>query len=138
MRPLTAWETYTDYQLCFWYAREIERRQSLYRGLCGTLDLPFFDVTIEGLRDWATYKRLARFVQPRAWPRLSRAVFEGVIGENQNPRDIAHPGHVDREFTGDINEQEQAVDAAIAPYFGQAAIACLSGSEPRTGVASGR
>lgn len=37
------WENWTDYQLCYWYAREIERRQGYYRKLASRVGLEWFD-----------------------------------------------------------------------------------------------
>ena len=42
--PLPGWELMTDYQLCFWYALEIERRQLRYAGFAAQLGLPCFEV----------------------------------------------------------------------------------------------
>jgi hypothetical protein len=42
--PLPGWERMTDYQLCFWYALEIERRQLRYAGFAAQLGLPCFEV----------------------------------------------------------------------------------------------
>jgi hypothetical protein len=43
--PLIGWETLSDYQLCFWYALEIEHRCLRYVALASELGLPTADDT---------------------------------------------------------------------------------------------
>jgi hypothetical protein len=57
--PLPAWETLSDYQLCFWYALEIERRQARYRHWYAQLGGRFFDVTAAELNDPETFLSMA-------------------------------------------------------------------------------
>jgi hypothetical protein len=47
--PLPRWHRLTDYQLCFWYALEIERRQRAYRGPVAAAGGAWVDVTAEEL-----------------------------------------------------------------------------------------
>lgn len=56
--PLFRWEWTTDYQLCFWYALEMERRQLRYAQMALELGLPVFDVTNTELNDWNIYSRM--------------------------------------------------------------------------------
>lgn len=56
--PLPNWEELSDYQLCFWYALEIERRQHLYAAWAKELNMTAFDVTNTELNDWTVYARL--------------------------------------------------------------------------------
>ena len=35
--PLPNWQDYSDYQLCYWYAKDIERRQTAYLGFLGRI-----------------------------------------------------------------------------------------------------
>jgi hypothetical protein len=60
--PLLEWEKASNYQLCFWYALEMECRQRRYAALAKTLSLPVVDVTNRELNDWAVFKgMLAEF-----------------------------------------------------------------------------
>ncbi|MGD9763779.1 MAG: hypothetical protein AB7V27_08715 [Candidatus Binatia bacterium] len=47
--PLPDWTRYSDYQLCFWYALEIERRQRTYRAPVEAAGGQWIDVTAEEL-----------------------------------------------------------------------------------------
>ena len=53
--PLPRWWTATDYQLCFWYALEIERRQRLYGERLTALGATVVDVTAAELHDPARF-----------------------------------------------------------------------------------
>lgn len=53
--PLPGWQALTDYQLCFWYALEIERRQRVYGERLMALGAPLVDVTAEELHDPACF-----------------------------------------------------------------------------------
>lgn len=120
--PLPDWQSFSDYQLCYWYVLEIERRQAAYRGAFRSEGLSFFDLSIDDLVDWKAYKRLACYIQPSRWRSPSRDAFSAIVLRNQNPRDVAHPGQVDRELPSDLTAQEEAVDAACAPYLISAAV----------------
>jgi|SRR5579883_2575742 len=58
--PLPHYQRLSDYQLCFWYALEIERRQRHYARLFGDLGLPVEDVTAEELNDLVRWTRCLR------------------------------------------------------------------------------
>lgn len=49
--PLPGWTRMSDYQLCFWYALEMERRQRVYGDLLTSLDCAVADATAEELHD---------------------------------------------------------------------------------------
>ena len=49
--PLPRWTAYSDYQLCFWYALEMERRQRVYGELLTGLGCAVADATAEELHD---------------------------------------------------------------------------------------
>jgi hypothetical protein len=48
---------YSDYQLCFWYALEIERRQERYAAMFQKASCPLFDATAEELGDFAVWRQ---------------------------------------------------------------------------------
>lgn len=54
--PLNQWELLTDYQLCFWYALEIERRQALYQHYMIESGGRWFSTTAEALRDYSVFR----------------------------------------------------------------------------------
>ncbi len=52
------WEKMSDYQLCFWYCLEIERRKTLYMEECRKRGLPVAEISLHGLKDWGKFKDL--------------------------------------------------------------------------------
>jgi hypothetical protein len=126
--PLPGSLNFTDYQLCYWYAKEIERRQALYRGLFETSGIQFVDLSIGELVQWPMFLRLVDFLGTPARD-SARDTFERIVAENQNPRDLAMPGCVDRVLPDSAATEEREVDWACAPYFLSSALsaadACL-------------
>jgi hypothetical protein len=57
--PLPAWTSRTDYQLCFWYALEIERRQRDYAARLARAGGTSVDVTPDELHDGARFLAVA-------------------------------------------------------------------------------
>ena len=55
---LERWRTASHYQLCFWYALEMERRQAVYTDLAQQLGLTWVDITNRELNEWDHYERL--------------------------------------------------------------------------------
>ena len=58
--PLPNYQRFSDYQLCFWYALEIERRQRHYGEMFRELGLAVEDVTAEELNDLGRWVRCLR------------------------------------------------------------------------------
>lgn len=58
--PLPDWERLHDYQLCYWYCLEIERRQSLYRKLVRDAGGHVTEVSIGELRTLRGFVRMKR------------------------------------------------------------------------------
>ena len=56
--PLDKWPLLTDYQLCFWYALEIERRQALYQQYMAETGGRWFSTTADALRDYAVFRQM--------------------------------------------------------------------------------
>ena len=57
--PLSLWEGMTDYQLCFWYALEIERRQHRYGDYMQQLGRKVCDVTANELHNPSRFLEMA-------------------------------------------------------------------------------
>jgi hypothetical protein len=57
--PLPGWRTRSDYQLCFWYALEMERRQRVYGELLAARGCALADATAEELHDPARFLAVA-------------------------------------------------------------------------------
>lgn len=57
--PLLHWHAYSDYQLCFWYALEMERRQRVYRDLLADRGCATAEATAEELHDGTRFLAVA-------------------------------------------------------------------------------
>jgi len=108
--PLPQWGTATDYQLCFWYALEIERRQRAYGAHLEQLGAAVVDVTADELHDPQCFLEVASrlsLLDPaadrEALLAAHRAVSVVVHKPNLGPPRAARP------------EEEESVWAAIAP-----------------------
>ena len=56
--PFPNWEIASNYQLCFWYALEMERRQLFYTDMAKKIGLPIVDITNTELNDWEKFSNL--------------------------------------------------------------------------------
>jgi SAM-dependent methyltransferase len=111
---LADWESYSDYQLCYWYAREIERRQDYYAALFKRMEIPAHDLHMQDLLDWNKFAQLCKFVH--AEDNIGEPDYDQfllVTASNQNPRNVAQEGNVDAHLPDDMNLQEVEVDAAL-------------------------
>lgn len=113
------WKQFSDYQLCYWYVREIERRQAMYRSQFDLLGMKYFDMALDELTTWADFLRLADFLIPEVEIQQHSAnFFQEITSRNQHPRNVAHPDHVeDRPLPDDLAQQETVVDKSLALYF---------------------
>jgi hypothetical protein len=114
--PMPGWEQFSDYQLCYWYALEIERRQRFYAGHFTAHGIDHHWISLEELTQWDGFRRLCAFLDPESLARLDRERFDALCAVNQHPRDVAHPGGVDRPLPEGLETQEWAVLEACAPY----------------------
>lgn len=57
--PLPGWERMSNYQLCFWYALEIERRQLRYARIFGELGRRVVEVQLGDLLDFQRFREAA-------------------------------------------------------------------------------
>lgn len=110
--PLSGFERLSDYQLCFWYALEIERRQAHYRSFLTELRCPVVDVTADELHRFDTWRDCLQTlgVADRIDPILSRIRHLRVIAGrwNQNPRKL--------DFEIDYDAAEGTVWDAVHPH----------------------
>jgi hypothetical protein len=107
--PLPGWERMTDYQLCFWYALEIERRQLKYAEFAMRLGLPAFEVL---QRDLGKPEVFGYMLQTLGIPSRGAAIADhGSISaqrHNRNPRALMKPD--------DLEAQEADVWRVILSY----------------------
>lgn len=81
--PVASPADLSDYQLCYWYALEMERRQVHYAGLFRTRGIAHQWVAMTELTDWERFRDLVAFLDPRVEP--DRDAFDAIVARNQNP-----------------------------------------------------
>jgi hypothetical protein len=112
--PLPGWTAYSDYQLCFWYALEIERRTAAYRPLIAQAGGAWVDVTAEELHDADRFLAAAEtlgLLDPDSDRAALRVAHARVAGVTHNP-------NAEAVAVTDAAEQEAAVwDAIAAPVL---------------------
>jgi hypothetical protein len=54
---LPRWEKLSDYQLCYWYCLEMERRKSFYAAECRKRGGAVAEVGLDDLKDWGVFTR---------------------------------------------------------------------------------
>jgi hypothetical protein len=107
--PLKGWESMTDYQLCFWYALEIERRLLRYIDYAKSFNLTYVEVHQEDLGKSENYVQLLQDLELAA----DSIILEqhGVISSqrhNPNRRSLSRPA--------DLEQQEAAVWRVVLTY----------------------
>ena len=105
------WRQYSDYQLCFWYAREIERRQAQYTKLAAETGIEHLRVAMRDLRAPQVLDMLARLFGAVA-DEAAFARQELVLARMHNSRQNASGSSEERVMPVNLDEQEEAVDAS--------------------------
>ena len=114
--PLDDWERLSNYQLCYWYAREIEHRQDYYRNYFKDRGLEWRNCTIEDMTDWERFQISGDFVSGST-AKLNEAKFEQVLSFNQNSRSALLQGSPEFDSPIDLDGEEREVDRLIAAKF---------------------
>jgi len=107
--PLLGWESMTDFQLCFWYALEIERRQLLYAGHARAEGLACHEILNRELKDFARFGDMLRALDlpsDGGTPEMHASV--SAITHNPNKAAWPRPDN--------LVEQEEEVWARIAHF----------------------
>lgn len=107
---LPDWDRYSDYQLCYWYAREIERRQAKYMRLAPQLEC--LRVAMHDLRTPEALEEIAGFLGAAADDE-AYARQRAILQRNQNSRRAASGSCEDRPLPPDLDAEEMAVDGGI-------------------------
>lgn len=90
--PLIGWESMTDYQLCFWYALEIERRQIRYSEYAKALGLTAVEVLQRNLGNPLQYKNMLDALElPADDAVMASHRTMSAQQHNRNPRSLAKP-----------------------------------------------
>jgi hypothetical protein len=109
--PLPGWRQLSDYQLCYWYAREIECRQAHYRRVFSDRGLEWLDLRFDDITDWNGFAKVSEFVGWNAAP--DRKAFDEILASDQNPRAGLLDGAAEREPPTNLDEQELQVELMI-------------------------
>ena len=107
--PTPNWELFDDYQMCFWYALEIERRQQFYRQMAQDIGLTIFDVTAKELNQWEVFAQmLTCFDLP---------ITEGLKQHHGEVSSVLHNLNNNKvdEIWG-VRELEEKVFSEISPF----------------------
>ncbi len=110
--PLPAWETFHDYQLCYWYTLEIARRQAEYEELIAERGGDTLTLDLAELNSPEGFDRLARFVTgspPSSWEGVR---FRRLASRPRNVRDRVKEKRR-MPPAGDLDALERAVHEAI-------------------------
>ena len=83
---IPGWEALSNYQLCYWYAREIERRQAHYARILPDKGCDCLKISLADLTDADNFIEVARFITGRPEPEFYKYEIETVLQSNQNPR----------------------------------------------------
>lgn len=107
--PLADWTRRSDYQLCFWYALEIERRQGAYRAPVEAAGGAWVDVTAEELHDARRFLAAADTLGLLD-PGSDRAALTAA---HAKVADITHNPNAAAIQIADADRQEEEVWAAV-------------------------
>lgn len=109
--PLEGWRRMTDYQLLFWYALEIERRQRDYATLARQSGSTVYEVTTDELNDSGCFRQLVEtlgLLDPSSdrseLARRHAAVAGIAVNRNRFPM----------RFAADLDGQEEVVWNAVS------------------------
>jgi len=111
--PLSGWAALHDYQLCYWYCLETQRRQRRCAELYAARGRQTLSVTLDELNEASGFERLWRFVTGEAPPDRQRQWFEQQRGRPENIK--SHQKAGDAELPDDrLDAFEREVHERIA------------------------
>jgi hypothetical protein len=107
--PLLGWDMLSNYQLCYWYALEIERRQLFYADMGQQLGMKIVDITNRELNDWNYYTAMLT--------RLGLQVADTSQEAHAKLSTESHNPNVRRlEYPDNINEEEESVWVSVSHF----------------------
>ncbi|HVI50259.1 MAG TPA: hypothetical protein VM661_03520 [Candidatus Sulfotelmatobacter sp.] len=111
--PLINWQNATNYQLCFWYALEMEKRYLHYATMAANMGLATTDVTCDELNDFGQFQRLLRDLGLPEPPGM-RGRHAALSAVKHNPNKVYHDMPADQ-----IKEEEAVWDSVehFAPHL---------------------
>jgi|GEM_PF-1033065 len=109
--PFYEHESASDYQMCFWYALEMERRMFHYRVMAMQLGLEWTEITNLELNDFEKFCKMLRDLNIAFEPDAAfRAMHAEVSAQSHNMNPSKH------EFLEELIAQEEAVWQRVS-YF---------------------
>jgi hypothetical protein len=109
-----SWREWSDYQLCFWYAREIERRQRYYELLLPDAGCRVTRISLADLTDFARFRTLAQFVTGKPGFRICETAYKDILSVNRNPRSAICNANAEAVMPADLAAAENIVDTQLA------------------------
>jgi hypothetical protein len=86
VQVLPNWQALSDYQLCYWYALEIERRQNFYERWLPEQGCDIWRVQMKDLLQPSLLPELAKFLTGSPEPSYNADAASAVLSRNQNPK----------------------------------------------------
>ena len=86
VQEMPDWQSLSDYQLCYWYALEIERRQAFYERWLPERGCDVWRVQLKDLQNTSLLPDLAQFLTGRLEPSYDLEAAAVVLSQNQNPK----------------------------------------------------
>lgn len=77
------WQKLSNYQLCYWYCLEVERRKPLYKDICAKHNFAVAEISLATLRDWESFKGFAGQLGLKI-PETAREDFERITASKVN------------------------------------------------------
>lgn len=93
------WKSFTDYQMCYWYAKEIERKQKNYEEILPAFGCNTMRINMSELFDVKIIHKVAEFVTGTEAPKIDIDRVFSTLEKNQNPREwlVASPRDIPPE-----------------------------------------
>jgi len=110
--PLMGWDKMSNYQLCFWYALEIERRQLEYADLAYKLGLNVVDITNRDLNDWPKFAHLLTTFNLPVSEEIQRSHAQ-VSSTRHKP----NPSYQNCPDSSNLLEEEEAVWSSVSHFL---------------------
>ena len=105
--PISDWLRLTDYQLCYWYALETERRQKHYKDRADSIQMPTLSIQLSDLSVPGCLRTLSEFLQSGNVDVDAEIKFQRIISENQNKKEDIVGSENLRALPGDWKDQNE-------------------------------
>jgi hypothetical protein len=79
------WQIMTNYQLCYWYCLEVERRKTLYMKECRKHGVPMVEISLEQLKDWNSFQQLC-MVCGLTLPDAAKRSYNEIVADKVNAK----------------------------------------------------